>query len=106
MLAREKSGMAMLVQYIVVAVLRNILLENTKAVGMYGANEHRSQAITEPVAHPFCDAVSDALLQFLCGPLSEREGDDRGRFCSFRYKGGHSARDGFCLARTRTGNYL
>ena len=59
-LARKESRVAILVDHIVVAVLRDVILKEPKTVGVNGADEHGAEPIPKGLAHPVGDTPMQA----------------------------------------------
>ncbi len=93
MLAEQQACVAMLVEHVVVAVLRHVVLEHAEAVGVNGADEHGPEPVAEIGAHTLGDAAGDALLQFLRRALGEGESDDGSGLCALCDEGGDAAGD-------------
>ena len=102
----EKPSVSMFVEHIVVPVPWHVVLEYAEAVGVDGADEHRTKAITKSRAHAFRHPTRDAFLQLGGGALSKREGDNRGRLGPFGDKRREPTGDGLRLSRTGTRDHL
>jgi hypothetical protein len=61
-----------LVQDVVVAVLRDVILQEAEAVAVDGADEHRPEALERDLAGPLEHPPADALLELGRRPLRGR----------------------------------
>jgi hypothetical protein len=90
--------MPMLVENVVVTILGNVILEETKAVTVNRANIHRPKAIEECGALSLLYTLQDSILELKRGALGECKGYNRVRRHTFVDKAGNSLRDCFRLA--------
>ena len=105
-LTAEQPRQPVLVQHVVVAAPRNMVLEEAEAVRVDGADEHRTQPVKEAPALALGDLPGDAGLQGFRRPLREGEGDDLARFDPLVDQRCHAAGDCLGLARPGAGDDL
>jgi len=72
-LAGEESRVPVFVEHVVVAVLRDVILEKSKAVRVNGTDEHRAEPIAKRFAHPIGDASCDPVFKLAGRALGECE---------------------------------
>jgi hypothetical protein len=106
MLTRQETGMPVFVEHVVVAIPRDVVLEDSEAVAVDGPDEHRAEAVAEGNSHPLRDPTGDAFFQLGRGTLGERERDDRGGFRPFSDERGDPPGDRLSFSRTCTRDHL
>jgi hypothetical protein len=83
-----------------------MVLEQSQAVGVDGADERRPEPIQEVLSLDLGDPSGNASFEALGRPLGEREGDDVTGLDAFLDERGHPACDGLGLAGAGAGDHL
>ena len=76
--------MPVLVEHVVIAEPRDMVLEQPEAVTMDRTHEHRTKAIDELASHRLADSTCHAVLQLTGSTLGKSERDNGGRLGSDR----------------------
>ena len=105
-LPAQDSGMPMFIENVVVAVMWDVILEQTETVGVDGPHEHGAKSIEVGRAHSLTDTTGDPLFQLIRRPLGECERYDAARLGTLGDQRRDSTRDRFGLSRASAGDDL
>ena len=105
-LPRQERGELVLVEHVERLVAGDVLLEEAEAEGVDGADEQPSDQVEDARADELRGAHLDPVAQLLCGPLRERERDDRPGVGPVREEPRDALRHDLSLPRPRGGDDL